>query len=116
MDERLHQRSAVTFEAKVTELMRRAHSGRGTIRDFSKSGICVDLPFQLAPGDVVQLDLADSSLFGHVVYSQADDSMFRTGIEIQQVLLGGTDLSHLLREVLNAVMPGTPGLRRAMQT
>jgi hypothetical protein len=110
----LHQRSAAAFEATVTELMHRRHSASGTVRDFSKSGICIDLPFALKPGDVVQMDMANSALFGHIVYSHPDGPLFRTGIEIMQVLLGDTDLAHLLQSVLNETMPGIPGAQRVI--
>lgn len=82
----------------------------GTISDISKSGVCVISGAQLRAGSVVRLELADSSMFGFVVYSRADGEAFRTGIEVQRVLIGGTDLSQLLKGILEQEMPKVPGL------
>jgi hypothetical protein len=66
----------------------------------------------LTPGDPVRVEMADSVLSGHVVYSNPEASMFRTGIEVREVQLGTTDLSHLLHRTLNEVMPDAVGLER----
>lgn len=111
MDRRLHQRLSVQFEAKVTTP--KSQSGFWTtVSDISKSGLCLSIPVPLAPGDPVRVEMADSLISGHVVYSNADASLFRTGIEVEQVQLGTTDLSHLLHRTLNEVMPDTVGLER----
>jgi hypothetical protein len=70
----------------------------------------VVLPFRLTAGDLVELELADSTLYGHVVYSHPDNSSFRTGIEASRVLLGATNLSGILQRVLMEAVPETPGL------
>jgi hypothetical protein len=114
MDKRRHQRSSAEFDVKVTALSHRGCFGSGTVRNFSRSGVSIDLPFELAIGDSVRLDLADSSLFGHIVYTHPEGPLFRTGIEIMQVLLGGTDMAHLLQSVLNETMPGIPGAQRVI--
>lgn len=68
---------------------------------------------QLATGDAVQLEMADSVITGRVVHSSAAESGFRTGIEVIKVTLGATDLSYLLQRTLLEVLPATPGLEPA---
>lgn len=109
MDRRLHERIVVQFEAKVTTV-NNLESACATVSDISQSGISVGLPMQLAPGDKVRVEMADCLLSGHVVYSNSEGSSFRTGIDVDQVQLGASELSQLLQRTLSEVMPGTPGL------
>lgn len=116
MERRADERHQVQFEARVTMVGDRERSAVGHVSDISNSGISVGLPFQLETGDVVQIEIADSMLSGHVIYSiysRPDDSLFRTGIEVSQVLLGATGLSRLLQRVLMETMPEIPGLEPA---
>jgi hypothetical protein len=108
-DRRQHQRFQVQFEAKVTQPNKR-ESSRGRVVDISQSGLSVDLPIQFTPGEVVQLEMADSVISGRVVHSTAGDTGFRTGVEVVKVTLGATDLSYLLQRTLLEVLPATPGL------
>jgi hypothetical protein len=110
MDRRLHTRPLVHFEAKVTTP---EQSSLGRVRDMSQSGISVVVPLQFAPGDLVQLDMADSVLLGRVAYSTPEGSQFRVGMEIQRVQLGDSDLSNLLQSTLRETMPLTPGVEHA---
>ena len=78
---------------------------RVVVHDISTDGLCATLPRPLPPGDQVQLDMADSVLFGHVIFCNPESSDFRTGFEVERVLLGETDLSHILQEILAAHLP-----------
>lgn len=110
MDRRFHTRLPANLEVRLTELRDPKRSISGCLCDISQSGICVTLPLQLAPNDLVQLNVADSVLFGHVRYSCPEGSVYRIGVEVERVLLGGSDLSQLLQMTLNRLMPGRPGL------
>jgi hypothetical protein len=110
MERRVEERYEVQFETKVTVLGDHGHSAFGRISDISKTGISVSLPFQLAEGDMVEMEMADSTLYGQVVYANPEYSSFRTGIEASRVLLGTTDLSSILQKVLMEKMPLIPGL------
>ena len=111
MDTRLHERFPANFNATVTPLRNRSNGASGDVADISESGICIALPLEFTPGEIVQLDIADCVLFGHIIYCHAAGAVFRTGIEVEQVLLGGTNLSQILHETLLETMPGTPGLQ-----
>lgn len=65
----------------------------------------VFLPLQFAPRSVVRLNIDDSVLYGFVVHSTPERSYYRTGIEVVQVLIGGSDLSRLLKSTLEEAMP-----------
>ena len=110
MERRLHQRNQVHFEAKVTSLTTRAQSSMGRVSDLSKSGISVVLPLQLLPGESVKLEMADSVMFGRVIYSNPESLLFRVGIEVERVELGVSSLADLLQRTLMGAMPGLPGL------
>jgi len=110
MERRADERFKVQFETRVTVLGDQRHSALGRVTDISNSGISVDLPFQLEAGDLVELEMADSTLYGQVVYSHKESSLFRTGIEASRVLLGGTELSSILQRVLMDALPEMPGL------
>jgi hypothetical protein len=110
MERRVDERFRVQFETKVTVLSDQGQSAFGRVSDISDSGISVDLPFLLAAGDMVQLEMADSTLYGYVIYSTPNDALFRTGIEASRVLLGATNLSGILQRVLMEAVPETPGL------
>jgi hypothetical protein len=110
MERRAEHRYDVQFEARVTPIGDGSHSGVGLIADISNSGISVCLPVQMPAGDMVSVQIADSVVYGHVIYSKPDGSSYRTGIEAVRVLLGGTDLSSLLGRILMETLPGIPGL------
>jgi hypothetical protein len=110
MERRAEERYEVQFEARVTSVGDCSHSGVGLVADISSSGISICLPVQLRAGDMVAVEIADSMVYGHVIYSKPDGSSYRTGIEAIRVLLGGTDLSHLLQRILMERLPGIPGL------
>jgi PilZ domain len=105
MERRLDPRYPADLSVWVSDLLKPGHSAAGTICDISASGIGVVSPLPLAAGDVVRLDVAESVLFGIVTYATAGEAGSRTGIEVQRVLLGDSDLSRLLQRVLHEEMP-----------
>jgi hypothetical protein len=115
-DRRRHQRFLAHFEARVTDL-RTGRAVSGNVVDFSQAGICVVAPLQLPTEDPannqVQLEIADSVLVGHAVYSTAEGEYFRSGIAVEQVWLGGTEQGLNLQVVLLQAMPATPGVLAA---
>jgi PilZ domain len=106
VDRRLHNRVLADLDVQVIRLKRQKQSISGRIEDVSQTGLCVILPCELHRDEMVKLKTADSTLFGYVVHSSWKRNAFRTGIEVEQVLLGGTDLAELLRSVLQATIPG----------
>jgi hypothetical protein len=98
------------IEVRVTDLAKPARSGSGRMTDISESGMGVAVPFALAAGDIVQLDVDDSRLFGFVVHSSREENEYRAGIELQRVLIGASDLSRVLHLALRRALPELPGV------
>jgi len=104
VDRRIHERLPTDFQVRVTSIDNPELSASGQAVDMSESGIGVYLPLQFAPRSVVRLIIDDTVLYGFVAHSTPERSYFRTGIEVVQVLIGGSDLSKLLKTTLEEVM------------
>jgi len=105
VDRRLHNRALADLDVEVVRLKDKDQIVAGRIEDISESGMCLILSCELAADEMVRLETADCTLFGYVVYSTWTRNAFRTGIEVQRVLLGNTDLAELLRIALQHTMP-----------
>jgi hypothetical protein len=133
MEKRYGYRQAVAFQVRVTATANPGLTVSGETLDISESGIGVCLPLQLTPGSLVQLEIADSVLYGFVAHShewapmsepsfarnkswigESESSaagapfigrFFRTGIEIVEVLIGTSGLSQLLKANFEERMP-----------
>jgi len=101
----MHERHPTDFQVRVTALEDADFSASGQVIDISQSGIGVYLPLQFTPATVVRLTMDDTVLYGFVAHSTPERSYFRTGIEVVQVLIGGSDLSQLLKSTLEGSMP-----------
>ena len=105
VDRRLHNRSLADLDVQVVRLKRQEQSVPARLADVSEAGLSLILPCELWPEELVKLEAADSTIFGHVIYSTWKRNAFRTGVEIERVLLGNTDLARLLQVVLRDTMP-----------
>lgn len=110
MERRQHERFRVQFEVRVTKLDIQRQAALGRVTDASNSGLSIVVPLALAPEDLVQLEMADSVLYAHVIHSTQEDAEFRVGVEVEQVLLGKTELANLLKKTLLDAIPDTKGL------
>ena len=108
MDRRLHNRALADLDVEVIRLKKQEQNVPGRLEDISETGMCLILPCQLRPDEPLRLEAADSTLFGYVVYSAWKRNAFRTGVELERVLLGGSDLADLLRAALESSMPDVP--------
>jgi hypothetical protein len=105
VDSRIHERHPTGFQVRVSEVDYPDFSASGQVVDLSEAGIGVYLPLQFMPGSAVRLNINDSVLYGFVAHSTPERSYFRTGIEVVQVLIGGSNLSQLLKATLEEAMP-----------
>ena len=108
-DGRFDTRYPVDCEVWLTDLQHMGSSACGSIKDISSSGVCVLTPLEFTPADSVRIDITDSVVFGFVTYSRpekvAGEPMWRTGIEVQRVMVGDSDLAVLLKRILAEQMP-----------
>jgi hypothetical protein len=109
--ERFDKRYPASLDILLTGLTDPSQVSKGRVSDISRYGLCVVLPIRFTPGALVKLEFADSTLFGYIVYSNPDGVEFRSGIEVERVLLGETGLARLLRSILKEEMPQVPGLQ-----
>src|SRR5579862_811607 len=132
MEKRHSYRQSVAFQVRVTLLASPGITVSGETLDISESGIGVCLPVLLAPGSLVQLEIADSLLRGFVANSREWAPMsepsfarnkswrggsestemtqplgrcFRTGIEVVEVSIGASGLSQLLKATFEKRIP-----------
>jgi len=105
VDRRLHNRALADLDVEVLRFRKQDQVVSGRLEDVSESGVCIILPCELVPDELVRLEAADCTLFGHVVYCTWQRNAFRTGVEVERVLLGHTDLAELLRKTLEETMP-----------
>src|SRR5712692_11282674 len=109
MERRQHPRRIADIDIRVTDLnAERSHAGQ--MADLSRAGLCVFLREGIPVGTPVRLEAADSILYGFVTYATPEGSDVRTGVELQQVLMGATDLSRFLEDCLRAFLPHISGL------
>jgi len=113
MDRRFHERYPTDLAARITAIENQELSASGHVSDISKSGVCLRTTLQFSSGDQVRLEIAESILYGCVAYSTPEGTLFRTGIEVYRVVLGGTNLSDILRGILKEEMPTVPGVELA---
>lgn len=105
VDRRTQERHPTDFQVRVTAVDNPALTASGQAFDVSQTGISVYLPLQLTPGIAVRLITNDSVLFGFVTHSEPERSYFRTVITVLQVLVGGSDLTQLLKATQEEAMP-----------
>jgi hypothetical protein len=115
MERRLDHRYLIglglaSVPVRVTDLAKPERAADGHMTDISETGMGLAVPFELAAGDVVQLELEDSRLFGIVMHASQEASGCRAGVELQRVLIGGSNLSHVLHRALRQISPQLPGV------
>ena len=110
MDRQLNQHYQASLEVRVIDITDHDQVASGKIVDISQSGVHANLSLRFEAGASVRVQLGDCELFGRVTYC-AEGRSFRTGIEVQRVVIGESDLSRLVNTVLADTMPTTPGVK-----
>jgi PilZ domain len=134
MERRVYDRSPIAYQVRVTVPASPEISASGETLDISKSGLALHLPLHLTPGTLVKMEIADSVLYGFVANSREsarlaepsfarnkswtggselnkavepvpEQSFFRIGIEVVEVLIGPSGLSKLLKQNFEDAMP-----------
>ena len=104
MDRRSEDRRPCNLDARLTGL-KNGDTGSGQILNISKSGICVVSALPFERGDVVQVEMGENRMFGHIAYCEPEAQLYRCGMEIVQVLVGGSQISRLLATILTDSIP-----------
>ena len=102
MDSRRDPRYPVQLKVHVTSISAPTRCGEGTITEISKAGLRLQTSFPLAVSEFLQIDIEGGSLWATVAFVRQDNlQSFTAGLEIEQILLGGSELSQLLRGLLD---------------
>lgn len=108
MGRRHSARQPACFNVTLADLAEREPPVTAFISNVSQRGVCIVLPIALNIGQDVRMQIAQTALFGMVVYSTAEGDFFRTGISVQLPVAGTTGVSELLRTMLTPVDPVVP--------
>lgn len=95
---------------RVTDLSKPERTADGQMTDISESGMGLTVPFELAAGDILQIEVEDTRLFGIVAHASQGTPQCQAGVELQRVLIGASNLSSVLRRTLRQVLPELPGV------
>jgi hypothetical protein len=66
------------------------------VRDVSGRGLGLFLPCRVEPGAGVRIEIDDGFVLGEAIYCRAEPDGFFIGVELDQVLVGLTELSRRL--------------------
>jgi hypothetical protein len=101
MDRRFHQRFSTDLPVLLTQLDD-SKELYGKLEDISDSGISSVFPAQLEPGAIVKLEILGLTLYGHIVYSNAEDGGYRTGVFVEPALLDSSNITELVQNYIIA--------------
>jgi hypothetical protein len=99
MDRRFKQRFTTDLPVLLTQLDEGVVSS-GHLEDISDSGICALFDVPLEPGAVVKLEILGLTLYGHIVYSNAYEGAYRTGIFVEPALLDSSNITELVQNYI----------------
>jgi hypothetical protein len=99
MDRRFHQRLPTDLPVRLTQLDDDLEFA-GQLEDISDSGICALFQKPPVPGAMVKLEILGLTLYGHIVYSDPADDVFRTGIFVEPALLDSSNITELVRDFI----------------
>jgi hypothetical protein len=96
MDRRFHQRFPTDLSVLLTQLDNESQI-TGQLEDISDSGISARFQAPLEPGAIVKLEILGLTLYGHIVYSNLEDSAYRTGVFVEPALLDSSNLTEIVQ-------------------
>ena len=99
MDRRFHQRFTTDLPVLLTQLDD-SKELFGKLEDISDSGISSIFQSQLEPCAIVKLEILGLTLYGHIVYSNGEDSGYRTGIFVEPALLDSSNITELVQNYI----------------
>lgn len=102
MDRRYHERISTELPVRLTQLDDGVEAD-GQLQDISDSGICSLFRAPLEPGAVVKLEILGLTLYGHIVYSNPEDDVFRTGIFVEPALLDSSNITELVDKFFTGI-------------
>ena len=96
MDKRREPRFRADQPVVVTVLSEPEMRLEGRVVDASGRGLGLVTPIPLPPGAAIRIEMDDSMVLGESIYCRSDGDGHFTGVELDQVLVGLTELSRNL--------------------
>ena len=96
MDKRREPRFRADQPVAVTVLSEPAMRLEGRVVNVSGRGLGLITPIPLPPGAAIRIELDDSMVLGEAIYCRRDGDGHFIGVELDQVLVGLTELSRNL--------------------
>jgi hypothetical protein len=75
----------------------------GRVRNFSGRGIGIQIAQPVASGSALKIEIADSMLFGEVIYCRPEGHQYYIGVELDQAVNGLMALSRSVRDFNEAL-------------
>jgi hypothetical protein len=110
MDQRREPRFEVDQAVDITILTEPAVRLPARVRDASGRGLGLILPQPVPPGVAVRIELADAIVLGEAIYCRDEQNGFFVGVELDQVLVGLTELGRKLSAWETQSTPSVGGL------
>lgn len=80
----------------------------GRIRDISEGGLKLETEIALKPGAFIKIEFEDSAMYGELKYTCRWMNSFLSGVYIEQVLVGKSELSRLIALTLKDLTQKAP--------
>ena len=112
MDQRHYPRLPVQLEVCYTILGNDSKIHTGYARDVSENGLRLVTETPLQPGAFLRIQIQDATLFGEIRHCTPSMDLHVSGVYIEEILVGPSELSRLISATLNQVPKLTPAANR----
>ena len=96
MDQRREPRFEADQAVNVTILGDQCTRMTAHVRNACGRGLGLSIPCRLQPGEAVKIEIDDAIVLGEAIYCREEDGGFFVGVELDQVLVGLTELARRL--------------------
>jgi hypothetical protein len=96
MDQRREPRFEADQAVVVTILSEQPTRLAGRVRNASGRGLGLVVACQIDPGAAIRIEIDDSLVLGEAIYCRAEADGYFLGVELDQVLVGLTELGRRL--------------------
>jgi hypothetical protein len=98
MDKRREPRLATDQFVNVTLLGDRETRLKARVLNSSGRGVGLSVPVPIVPGTALKIEIEDAVVLGEAIYCRTSGLTYFVGVELDQVLVGLTELARKLKE------------------
>jgi len=96
MDQRREPRFQANQAVVVTILTEQPTRMAAQVRNASGRGLGLVMPCRVEPGAAIRIEIDDAVVLGEAIYCRAEQESYFIGVELDQVLVGLTELGRRL--------------------